>query len=536
MFHRLAVNRVPRAFPARNWSPGAVDAPRLLTGILLIGAFGYIGTFAVTAVFRMVYPFPLEATEPPALVEVVRILHGQPVYTAPTLAYVPLIYGPVYFYMSALASLVTGPTLVALRLVSLLASAGSIGVVFRLVQRETGSVRAGLFSAGLLAACNPLAETSMDLGRVDALFTFLILAALYGVRTAFLHGGRRRPVVLFGSGALIVVAAFTKLPIAAAPIGLAVLVGLAFTNRRQAISFALGMLVCLGLFLLLLRILSGPWATWFVWNLPRQHIVTGSLIGRIWLVDLLPHFGVALLLVPVAFLGWFLNGNRCRTLLYGLALASMIGVSWASRSGGGGAPNVLLPAFAVIATLSGLGLAEALRQLEGGSVRASVFQGYVLAGCIVQLALLAYDPRALVPYRSDRVADEQLAAALSGLPGPMFAPEFAGYLPVEQGQQPFLGAVDELLGSFGGQQTAEGAGWLQMLAQALQERRFRYVIVDVTDDSFKDVIVADGYALQGPLIPESSDFYAWRTPHTPQADLYVPSETVDEGAQSSLAP
>jgi hypothetical protein len=96
----------------------------------------------------------------------------------------------------------------------------------------------------------------------------------------------------------------------------------------------------------------------------------------------------------------------------------------------------------------------------------------VLGLCLVQLALLVYDPRMMVPYRFDRVAHEELTAAVSVLAGPVFAPDFGGYVTNAQGQQPLRGAVDELMGGFGGGMTAEGEVWQADLYLALQQHPF----------------------------------------------------------------
>ena len=162
----VATRQLPLAAPARALSWGTDGVPRVLMRVLVIGAGAYIALFMGTALLRLGYPYPLEPTKASSLSEVGRILSGQPLYVAPTLEYVPLVYGPIYFYVSALVARVLGETYVPLRLVSLLASIGSLALVFRLVQRETGSARAGLVAAGLLAAANPLAETAMDIGRV----------------------------------------------------------------------------------------------------------------------------------------------------------------------------------------------------------------------------------------------------------------------------------------------------------------------------------------------------------------------------------
>ena len=113
-------------------------------------------------------------------------------------------------------------------------------------------------------------------------------------------------------------------------------------------------------------------------------------------------------------------------------MLGIVGVAWASRSGGGGAQNVLLPAFATLAILFGFGLHEALRQFAGASVRARTFQGYLLGLGVLQLALLAYDPRPIVPYRADRVADGQLAAAIAVFPGLFLHPISAAIRPARR--------------------------------------------------------------------------------------------------------
>jgi 4-amino-4-deoxy-L-arabinose transferase-like glycosyltransferase len=497
-----------------------------LAAVVVAGcAAGYICAFVLLALLRLGYTFPLEFTEPGSLAELERVLRGQTLYAAPALDYVPMIYGPVFFYVSAPFALLTGPGLMPIRLLSVLASIGSMALIFRLVQRETHSLVGALVAAGLFAACNPLAENTMDLGRVDSLFTFLILAALFLARGAQLSGPRGGWILALIGGICMGLAAFTKLPIAAAPIALAILLGLALTARRQAAAFALGGLGCVAVILVLLRAQTGPWATWYLWDLPRTHVIGRELLGRFWFQDVLPRFGVALLIGPVALIAWVARRQWPAAVLYGLTLTSMILVSWASRAGGGGSGNTLLPAYAAIAILAGLGLAETLRLLQVNSQAALIFSAYVLVAFVVEFGLLAYDPRTLFPYRTDRTADEQLAAAIATLPGPVFAPEFAGYLTPEQGPQPFLGAVEELQGLFSaGRRPPEGDQWEQALAQALHERRFRYVLVDVTDMPLKHLVEADGYVSRGPLIPESSNFYAWRTPRTPQADVYVPPD------------
>jgi hypothetical protein len=509
----------PAVRAGRRRMPGL---PELLRLGLLAGAAAYIAVFLATAVLRLGYPYPLETTEPASLGEVQRILAGQPLYAAPTLQYVPLIYGPIYFYVAALVATLTGPDYLPLRLVSLVASVGSLALVFRLVQRETASRMAGLVGCGLLAATNPFAGSVMDIGRVDALFTFLVLGATLVARIGSLRTGPSRLWTLCGAGALTACAAFAKVPEAAAPIALGLLIGLVLTVRGPAVAFVLGLTVVTAVLMVLLSVQTGPWATWFLWNLPSQHALGRELLGRFWFVDALPRYFVALLLGPVFLLGSVVRRDQRTPRFYIPALVSIIGVAWASRAGGGGAPNVLLPALAVFAIGLGLGVHEALSQFAGPSLRARVFRGYVLTICLFQFALLVYDPRVMVPYRLDRLADDELAAAVSALPGPVFAPDFIGYTTAAQGQQPVLGAVDELIGTFGGGMTAEGTRWQADLDTALRQRRFRYVLLKTSECCLKARVLAEGYLEHGPLIPQESNFYAWKAARTPEAQVYVP--------------
>src|SRR5438105_4687446 len=111
-----------------------------LAHVLLVSiAVLFIAAFIGSGVLRVVFPFPFDGLEPGALQEVARVRAGQPLYVAPTLDYVPQIYGPVYFYLSAALASILGSDLVGLRLVSLLASLGSIALVILLVRGETGS-------------------------------------------------------------------------------------------------------------------------------------------------------------------------------------------------------------------------------------------------------------------------------------------------------------------------------------------------------------------------------------------------------------
>src|ERR1700753_796975 len=105
----------------------AMDSPRAprLAGRLVTAVSGmFFVLFLWAACKRMVYPFDVEWIESGILVSVLRILHGQGMYVAPTLHYIPFLYTPLYMYAAAGATKLVGVThgYLGMRLVSTLAT------------------------------------------------------------------------------------------------------------------------------------------------------------------------------------------------------------------------------------------------------------------------------------------------------------------------------------------------------------------------------------------------------------------------------
>jgi hypothetical protein len=187
---------------------------------------------------------------------------------------------------------------------------------------------------------------------------------------------------------------------------------------------------------------------------------------------------------------------------------------------------VQLPAYAAFALRFGLSLHEALSYLTGASSRVRAVRSYVICAAVAQFAIMLYNPRLVVPYRSDRWDGDRLSATLAALQGPVFAGSYQGY--VGDGViAPDLGAVRELEGAFGGTGTQAGSDWEGLLAHALSERQLSYVIVDPDNEaSIVPILAADfGYRDAGPLFPPGDIYWAWRTGWAPKAEVYVPPGT-----------
>lgn len=476
--------------------------------------------FAVTGALRAVYPYPIDGLEPGALQQVDRVVAGLPLYVAPTLDYVPQLYGPVYFYLAAPLAALSGSSQLALRATSLLASLGSIGLLILLVRTETGSLAAGLVAGALLSGCNQLVAGAMDIGRTEATALFFLLAAVYSLRQSALSTANRRRMAALG-GVAMGVAILTKQ--SAAAVGLAMAVVLLFVRREQLPAYLAALVLTVGLVLGLLVLQTGRWPIFYMWQLPRAHQILPDLMWRMW-GDILGRFAPAILVGPLFLVACAVRRERQRLIFYGAFVLAMIGQSWASQATIRGGSNVELPAYAALATLAGLGLHEAIVWIGSGSSLSRLGRGYLYAAAIGQLVVLAYNPRLNVPYRSDMWAGERLSARLAELPGPIFAGAFQGYVRNVPGAvAPDLAAVVELQGEQVRPSTKEGDDWGNQLSDALREGRFTYLIVDPENDGFIVPQLADAYDYVdvGQLFPPGDDYWRWRTHWVPKVEVYA---------------
>lgn len=467
----------------------------------------------------MSYQFPLDSVEQASLEQVQRVLSGQGLYVAPTLQHVPLVYGPVYYYASAALARAIGLTYLPLRSVSVVASLVTLVLVGKLITREAGRISAGLLGAGLLAATYPITGI-FDIGHIDALFILFLVAAIAVTRFS---GGRVAGLAV--GGGLIGCAALTKLPIGAAPVASALVLYLCATARLRALAFVAGCATLVGLAVLVLRAQAGPWATWYLFDLPGAHTINnhGDLLGRFWFADVLPPLTLPLLIGPVFLLCRAVDGDRRPLVFYGLVCASLLAVAWAARSNSGGALNVLAPGFVAIALLFGLGYAGISGLLAGTQARLTVLRTYFVGLCVLQFALLVYNPRLLVPYRSEQWAAERLSARLASLDGPLFAPNLDGYVRgTNKGEQPYIGAVLEIQGSYGGPGSAEGEAWQTDLLTALRNRQFKHVVLIEDCCGTREALEAAGYVSEGSLFPPGDDYWLWTNGRTPtQLELFT---------------
>jgi hypothetical protein len=364
-----------------------------------------IGVYVYVALRQLGYPFELEWLEGGAVEIVARAAHGHSLYVAPSLRYVPYPYTPLYFWVAAAVAKVTGISFLPLRLVSFTASLGCFGLLYAMVRRETGDRVAGLVSAGLFAATYQVSDAWFDIGRVDSLYLFFLLGAVALARRA--DGGRDGLLV----GLAVFLAFFTKQSalIAAAPL----LVLLVVTRRRTGLVAVATTVVAVVGSTLVLNALTQDWYGYYVFTELFHQGVVSSVWATFVPHDLLRPTGLAIALGVIGLVvGW--RRNAAGWVFWVAVTAGMVGSSLVARLHSGGGPDVLIPAYAAVALLAGLGYAAVLRR---DVTHRQVVSVALAAVVLLQVVVLAGHPAHLVPNARSEAAGWRFVATVAQRPG-----------------------------------------------------------------------------------------------------------------------
>ena len=441
-----------------------------------------IAVYLAIALSRLSYPFTIEWLESNSLVEVHRILAGQPLYQAPTAGYVPDGYPPLYFAVSAGAASVLGGSYLPLRLVSLVSSLVCFALLARLVQRETASAAAGIAAAGMLAATYFATGTWFDVGRVDSMFLALSIGALYAARWM----RRTRGAIVAG---LLLAAAFGTKQTGLVE-GVAVLAALAVGSRRRlALVAGLAYGAALGISTLVLGLASHGWYVYYVFEQMSEHMLNDVAIVGFWTGYLWPTLGIACYALVL--------GARRTPLVLLAGCAALVAEGYAPLVHSGGGANDLLPAYLAVALLAGLSMSSQPGALASDWVdwlardrianwRTGRFGRWVAAAAgglvIAQLAVLVsgFHPSRAIPASADLVVGWHLIAGVRALGGMVAVPADPG-LGLIAGQPAVAqqaAASDVLRAS---DRTAIES-FTRSLARAIAAHRFSAIITELDSD------------------------------------------------------
>jgi len=389
----------------------------LLKIFTALAAGYYIVLFLYIAISRISFPCPFDWVEGAVLVQANRALLGQGLYLAPSAAYIPLVYQPLYFYIAAAFIKWFGLSLMSARLLSMLASCGCIWMVFLLTKKASGACFSGFVSAGLFAATNGIVWTWFDFAKVDMLCVFLFLVGLY-----FLRQDNHRGAIL--AGIAFALSLFTKQT--AGFMLIPVFIYYFFTKRKQALLFMLVFAFLTGAGILLLNYESNNWYLYYVAILPSYHRLDTSAKNVTYIVvslfrPILPVLAVALVSI-LANLRKFARDDAYRFFVSvaGGALAISI---WGALITGS-TRNAFIPAYALTAVACGLGLQylqENVVMFSSGNVKLIGFI-LLLGVCLLQFSFLQYKTRDYIPTAQDFKRANALIKYLQNTDGEFLIP------------------------------------------------------------------------------------------------------------------
>lgn len=399
--------------------------------------------FLLTAFLRLSYPFELEWMEGGTMQHVERILGGQPLYSEPSLEYTAYRYGPLYYLIGSLLAIVGGVSFVPLRLVSILSTIGCLVVIYRWIRVETGNANAALLGAGLFAATYGVSDAWFDLARVDMLFLFFFLLALYFLRS---QSNMRGTIV---AGLFAFLAFWSK----QAALGYLAPIALLITvfQFRRGLAFVVTLAALIISSTLVWDVFSDGWYSFYVFELGRSLELVPPVAAKtfdFFAVQLLLHF-VGACVLSIVLLMTELKGTKspAQRYFFWVLLPWTVGLTWLVMMGLGSWTNTMLPMFSLLAIAFGLGWNAIEKKLDKytGS-RRSVIGIAVYILLILQFAILVYDPGRRIPTDDDRRAGEALVEKIRSIDGELLIP-FHSYLAGMAGKKEFGHemAIDDIL-------------------------------------------------------------------------------------------
>jgi len=133
------------------------------------GALLGILSYALLGAWRLGYPLELDCIEGVMMDHVVRLAHGQPIFVAPTLGFVPLAYMPLFATLTSFLARAFPPALWEPRLISFGASLLLMALLAGVVWAETRRATLAAAAAGIYGLAFGVTGACYDVARPDSL-------------------------------------------------------------------------------------------------------------------------------------------------------------------------------------------------------------------------------------------------------------------------------------------------------------------------------------------------------------------------------
>ena len=263
--------------------------------LLVLFAGYYLVAFFVLGLIMIFAPFQYDWIEGVQLMQINRWLVGKPLYTAPSLEYVSILYGPLHIYVSSFFVFLFGESYASVRFVSFLAAMGTGATLGALAWKKTRSGFAAWLAAGFYAGMYGIVDMNYTLARVDSLYIFLTVVFVYTLWVASEKGGRW---VIFAALAATG-AVLTKQP--ALVCVFALCLWSLFVNNAQSRIAAVLCVIAVLISLILPSLAGNPWFFFFLYEMPSAHPLILSSFQDFLYQDLFKSLGFGLLLTAFVF-------------------------------------------------------------------------------------------------------------------------------------------------------------------------------------------------------------------------------------------
>ena len=389
----------PRESCAAEWGN------RFLRFALIALSVVMVMVFLAAALKRMRYPYEYDWIEDGVLMSVLRLRQGLPLYSAPDIHFTPYLYTPLYIWLAAMLSHVTGIGYNTLRLLSTLSSLGCFAVIYAFIFRETRRHYAAFAGVGLFAACYTVVGGAYDLGRVDTLWMFLVLCAIYATR-------RINPLVAAALWTCAFQAKQGVLPMAM------LLMLWQWRTPRRVVSGVGGFIVMLAASIAWMAHSSGCCYLYYVFGMAGGYGFNIHTLAHIVPADLLSVCGIALVLAAAVWMVEKPEWNSAGLNFYLLGSIGLIGFTSYLRAHRGANTNAMIPAYAWASLLFGVALARLCTRLEQKrTAEARAVVGALLLAALVQIGQHYYSPMSYVSTAEERAARDHFEAMLRSIPG-----------------------------------------------------------------------------------------------------------------------
>jgi 4-amino-4-deoxy-L-arabinose transferase-like glycosyltransferase len=481
---------------------------------LLFLAIVSLLSFILVALIRMSFPYEAEWIEEGVLVHVERVLHGLPVYVEPSLEYVPFVYTPLFYYLSALASKIIGGGFAPLRLVSILATLGTFTLIFFFVKKETKDNFSAILASCFYASCYSAVQFWFDLGRVDSLTFFFLFSFIFLIR--FYH----TYISYIIAGIVVTLSFLSKQE--GLSLSVPVILFLYFIDWKKALVLTISTLVSLISAVFIFDSIGNGLFSYYTIILPFEVLQESAQTSRlvsIWTKDLIGQTPILIIL----YIYFLIFGKKYfakdKFIFYLFVSLFIIIGSLPYRTIRYGNTNALMPAFAILSIIGGISfylIRQQLDKVDKGIVSQLKILIYFIA--IIHFVSLIYTPAEVLPSKIQAVNEANLVTQINTIKGPVFVPSHGRLAMLAQKPgSAHIAGLDDLLNS-------DASGYRDYLyndlMSALKTQRFGAIVLDQFWFTHGDELMAQ---LRKYYEIEKDDAGSFKTYKLSNQDFYRPT-------------